>query len=713
MNPQAIWHPQSCIQTSLVLFRQRLTLSSTPVSAFIRLSSSSPWVLYINKKRVGSCLDINMSCKTFGNQLNITPFLADGDYDLIVKVRSRSANDWFRAECEVIGEDRKRRFFHSGTSWQYLIDRCYYFDEACQALTYKAAETDGVNMEVSAWEKACIVDAPDSQNIESIDVEEREILPTLITELGEVDAAGSIDINTIPESFTRVKFVHPESLLQVGKTEALVQTRSMDRAAYAVIDMGRVVYGDPRIRFRCKEGTIIDLGFSLNKKKFENTVRRVCKDGYTDWIIPLSVTCRFVSIRVSCCSSEMQVDSLAIIEQAYDVEVKTKIVRGSKWDSYFDVGLHALKDARRASYIDHGNGKKAFGLHAYILGLNDIYRTGNTQTLRAMLAATNNISSREEYAALALCAVEFGNHSSKNPTATSLSVITDGLFYFSSISEEVPVYTEMLIEAACEKLKRYFVELGDGEMVERLNNAAKVVRSRYMNNWSIENGIIEAKQSASHDALWADSIALYFQLVEHIQAGPVVQRVKDFHVNGENLWLACLQAGALWQLGEFEDACSVIEENWGRLLPLSGRTWSEKSNTLETLPGPDAIIACFYYGIRSITAEKCVLEIRPSVQSLERVQAEFTIRENTVGLSWALNGAGYLQLEVKQNRNSELRLAVPRLGKRFPTITINGEMVWRNEKVYNNFQVQEVISELEYVVFVVYKAGVYKVELSA
>ena len=83
MHPQAIWHPQSCYQTSLVLFRQRLTLSSTPVSAFIRLSSSSPWVLYINKKRVGSCLDINMSCKTFGNQLNITRFLADGDYDLI------------------------------------------------------------------------------------------------------------------------------------------------------------------------------------------------------------------------------------------------------------------------------------------------------------------------------------------------------------------------------------------------------------------------------------------------------------------------------------------------------------------------------------------------------------------------------------------------------------------------------------------------------
>ena len=121
----------------------------------------------------------------------------------------------------------------------------------------------------------------------------------------------------------------------------------------------------------------------------------------------------------------------------------------------------------------------------------------------------------------------------------------------------------------------------------------------------------------------------------------------------------------------------------------------------------------FFYGIHSIAARERVIEIRPSVQPLERVQAQFTIRDNIIGLNWSLNGSGYLLLEVEQSQNTELRLAVPRLGKRFPTITINGETVWRNEKVYNNFQVREVVSELDHVVFVVYKAGSYKVELSA
>ena len=46
-------------------------------------------------------------------------------------------------------------------------------------------------------------------------------------------------------------------------------------------------------------------------------------------------------------------------------------------------------------------------------------------------------------------------------------------------------------------------------------------------------------------------------------------------------------------------------------------------------------------------------------------------------------------------------------------VILNGETVWRNEKVYPNFHVREVISEDERVVLVVHKAGRYQVELSA
>ena len=61
--------------------------------------------------------------------------------------------------------------------------------------------------------------------------------------------------------------------------------------------------------------------------------------------------------------------------------------------------------------------------------------------------------------------------------------------------------------------------------------------------------------------------------------------------------------------------------------------------------------------------------------------------------------------------DGETRLAVPRRARRFPQISINGETVWRNEKVHPNFLVQELISEDDRVVLVVRKAGEYEVKL--
>ncbi len=45
----------------------------------------------------------------------------------------------------------------------------------------------------------------------------------------------------------------------------------------------------------------------------------------------------------------------------------------------------------------------------------------------------------------------------------------------------------------------------------------------------------------------------------------------------------------------------------------------------------------------------------------------------------------------------------------FPTITVNGETVWRNEKIYPNVAVREIISEPDYVVLGVEQAGRYTI----
>ena len=57
----------------------------------------------------------------------------------------------------------------------------------------------------------------------------------------------------------------------------------------------------------------------------------------------------------------------------------------------------------------------------------------------------------------------------------------------------------------------------------------------------------------------------------------------------------------------------------------------------------------------------------------------------------------------------ETHVFAPRLGLRFPTVTLNGETVWRNEQIYANPFVQEIVSAEEYVVLVLRERGAYEV----
>ena len=108
------------------------------------------------------------------------------------------------------------------------------------------------------------------------------------------------------------------------------------------------------------------------------------------------------------------------------------------------------------------------------------------------------------------------------------------------------------------------------------------------------------------------------------------------------------------------------------------------------------------------------VEVRPQVdEPMQRVSGTVHVGSSALEVEWSLNGAGYFSLVVERDVEGELHLVIPRLNKRFPTIALNGETVWRNEKIYPNFHTHEIISEPHAVVLVVHKAGRYHAELSA
>ena len=99
-------------------------------------------------------------------------------------------------------------------------------------------------------------------------------------------------------------------------------------------------------------------------------------------------------------------------------------------------------------------------------------------------------------------------------------------------------------------------------------------------------------------------------------------------------------------------------------------------------------------GVYPLGSGNNAVEVRPQVEEpMQRVSGTMHIGASTLDVEWSLNGAGYFSLVVEQHVEGELHLVVPRFGKRFPTIALNGETVWRNEKIYPNFHTREVISE--------------------
>ena len=180
-----------------------------------------------------------------------------------------------------------------------------------------------------------------------------------------------------------------------------MQTRSPERAAYAVLDFGRAVYGYPRVRVRGRLGAIIDLGFANRSDVISDQLRYVCADEKSDWTAYKAVVCRYVLVRVSACPEEMKLDSVSIVEQQF-VSERENAFDAEALSELWAVGLPSLVESRRESYLGE-TAARASWLQHYVLGLNDFYRAVYLQTLEAALQSASVPDSADESVSRTQC----------------------------------------------------------------------------------------------------------------------------------------------------------------------------------------------------------------------------------------------------------------------------------------------------------------------
>ena len=114
-------------------------------------------------------------------------------------------------------------------------------------------------------------------------------------------------------------------------------------------------------------------------------------------------------------------------------------------------------------------------------------------------------------------------------------------------------------------------------------------------------------------------------------------------------------------------------------------------------------------GVRPLAPGYAQLEIRPPQGGVvERASGRLQTGRGTVQLNW-WQWEGLTTLEVDLEEKGETHLAMPRGPSRFPSLSLNGETVWRNEKVHPNATVREVVAEPDHIVLIVRERGHYRV----
>jgi hypothetical protein len=215
---------------------------------------------------------------------------------------------------------------------------------------------------------------------------------------------------------------------------------------------------------------------------------------------------------------------------------------------------------------------------------------------------------------------------------------------------------------------------------------------------------------------WPNALVLFFELGEESQRLLLRERLRTPGVSPVgSLHQAFFLAGGLWRTGADHRGMQALDEHWGRLVDREGGTWPEKarSGSEAAAPGPEYPLGVHLLGISPLSPGGADLEIRPFPSGLDRAAGQLMTGRGPVRVEWRLpEGGERFFLRVEVGGEGELRLALPRLERRFPTAVLNGETVWRNEKVHPNGFVREVIAEPERLVLVLHRSGVFEAEVA-
>ena len=726
MDSYPIWHPAG---PRTAVLRRRLRLEADAVSGWLRCAAAGPFHLFVDGERVATG---GVEPAPLWVQVDLGPYPA-GEHEVMVRAAG-PAGAWVR--CEGRWLDR------AGAAMAEVVSDASWSAGAAPAMSPpdRAGTWEGVSARLDParrgdgdgeWVPVAALEpggAPVEPHPEAV-VEERVEAGTMAA-WGEVafDSGPGLEFAVSPDAMTTCKCVHGEGMLREGRVAARIQTTRTDRAVYAVLDLGRQVSGWPSLRLRGGAGGVIDLGFCATWGRIDGRARYVCTSGRQEWFGLEPRTSRYVVLRFQGFGELCELEHVSLLTRRVEAAHQGRLSSSGRLGRVWQVGGASLAACRRETYHSLTRSSPDW-LRYRALALNDYYLTGHTAAARTTLATSPvQLSGEAELAGLAaypLFLEEYLLHSGDRELVTErledglrLAAAmeaargSDGLVASSGGSLPSAALTA-LCAGSLNALARVGQAVGQRRRTGACRDAAAALRKALMPLRSEERGLYADEAGGQGFSQLTSALMLLFGLERPDRRLQVAAALGGEGVTPvANLVEAFCLVGGLWEAGAAAAALDAVGAHWTRIADRDGLTWQDKTvrPAPQAVPGPEYYLGARLVGLRPLEPGYERVEVRPPLAGPRRAGGAFATARGWMEVRWQRpeEGSGFYA-NVELERAGPTHVAVPRVGQGQPTITVNGETVWRNEKVYPNGMVHEIASEAEYVVLVLEGAGAFAV----
>ena len=543
--------------------------------------------------------------------------------------------------------------------------------------------------------------------------EERLLAAERFAAFEETLAAGGLSFAPASAGAGPCKCVRREGLLALsGGTSVLT---GGERAIAFVLDFGRIVTGCPCLRLREGRGGLIEIGAAAAWGRVDRELRYVCGSGRQEWYGLTPVRCRYLVVRLSGFEEEVAIERLALCERFVPAGGEGGLSFTAGHDRAWAAGGPSLQGSRLDAYLIEPPPAACDWWGARALLLADAARTGHLAAGRATLLgrAPDPDRPRPEDRPFPLCLEAYHDCSGDSDTLERLLPAALEAALREPESGAASLATAIAAAAAAARLcARAGRAAGAGPCEEAVSAAG----SRLEALWRPERGLYADAAEGGFSQL-ANGLVLAAGAAPEDRAGPMAAALRGPGVAPvADLSGAVLLAEGLWRSGQGARALEVIDTWWLRIAGREGPAWRDKrgAEASALAPGPDYLLARFLLGVSPSEPGFASRRVEPALSLAERAGGRLPTPAGDLAVEWRTaeaDGERRTAVRLEAAGPGETALVLDRGGRPRPELSVDGEAVWRNEKLYPNASVRGIAADPGAVTLLFQGQGAWEVTL--